>query len=213
MFKGKKKILLLCVIGILFLLAMGALFVKEKKSSEEKAAAKAAVEARLATWKSSGGEAFAEQYILGGVTVSDDMKAKYTQACNEMLELMKYEVVYVTKNQEGEYLVKVGYQSADIYQKFLGAIDAHAEKFLKDAKKEDYKVKKEKKIAAQIQENYLTEVCQLLKDACNAVSYSENVNTTMDFVVKADKNGEFQVDESQIGQFEVKILKIDEIQD
>ena len=213
MSKNKKVFLIFGIALVIVLLGVVALFITAKKAEEEQALAQAAVESRLATWQASGGEAFAEQYILGGVTVSDEMKAQYTEVCNEMLGLMKYEVEYVTKNREGEYLVVVDYQRTDIYQKFLEAIDVHAEKFLKDAKKEDYKVKKEQKIAAQIQENYLTEVCQLLKTACEEVTYSDDESKTMDFIVRVDENGEYQVEESQISQFEVKILKIDEIQD
>ncbi len=210
MFKNKKLMIALGGALIGMLIAIGIMFfVHVHKENALKAEAKACVEARLATWKANG-ESFAEQYILGGVTVSEEMRASYNDACEEMLSLMRYEVTKVTKEDE-LYRVTVQYQSADIYHKFLEAIEEHADQFLKDAKKEDYSVKKESKIAAQIQENYLTEVCQLLKDACAEVSYGEK--ETMDFEVSVDENGEFTVEETQISQFMVKILNIDEIQD
>lgn len=212
MIKNKK---LLIVLGSTLIVLLGItgilLFTHSREETAAKARAKAAVEARLATWRSSGGEAFAEQYILGGVTVTEEMRSTYQTACTEMLDLMKYEVTAIAKEDSGAYRVTVQYQSADIYQKFLEAIDNHADQFLKEAKQEEYKVKKEKKIAAQIQENYLTEVCQLLKDACANASYGEA--ESMDFIVQSDENGEFVVEDSQIGQFVVKILNIDEIQD
>lgn len=212
MIKNKKLLIALGSSLIVLLIVAGIfLYLHDQKETVAKAEAKAAVEARLATWRSGGGEAFAEQYILGGVDVSEEMRATYTEVCTEMLCLMKYEVSEVTQLEEGEYSVTVQYQSADIYQRFLEAIESHAEQFLKDAKKEEYSVKKEKKIAAQIQENYLAEVCQLLKDACKSPSYSDA--ETMDFEVTVNENGEFVIDESQISQFVVKILHIDEIQD
>ena len=201
---GSSFVALLLLAGIL-------LYLRTQNDAKANAEAKASVEARLATWRSGGGDAFAEQYILGGVEVSEEMRASYNEACTEMLSLMKYEVSEVVQLEKGKYSVAVQYQSADVYQKFLEAIESHADQFLKDAKKENYSVKKEKKIAAQIQENYLAEVCQLLKDACKSPSYSDV--ETMDFVVIVNENGEFVTEEGQISQFVVKILNIDEIQD
>ncbi len=159
----------------------------------------------------AGVEDFLDKNVLSGVEVDDATREKYKLLCKDIFKSMKYEAKQVKVLGRREMEVTVEYRQADIFPQFVKALNEQSDEFLADAAKAKYNKTNKKQIEAQIEKSFLNRSYKLLQEAHENVAYDKP--ETMIFKVKGDKNNRFSVEETQISEFIVKILMIDEIKD
>ncbi len=152
--------------------------------------------------------AFVENNVTTGVEMDEEVKEKYVVLCKEIFASMKYEVKEAEKINKKEYRVPVEYQTTDIFNKFTTSLAAESARLKDKANKGEYQGED---INLQMQNEFLTNSYELLKNAASEAEYSQP--ETMVFVVKADENNLFAMEEGQIIEFIMKIMGLDAIQD
>ena len=152
--------------------------------------------------------AFVENNVITGVEMDEEMKEKYVALCKEIFASMKYEVKEAQKISRKEYYVQVEYQTTDVFNKFIGSLATESVRLKEKANKGEYQGDD---INLQMQNEFLTNSYELLKSAASEAEYSEA--KTILFVVKADKNDLFAMEEGKIIEFIMKITGLDTIQD
>ncbi len=154
--------------------------------------------------------AFVENNVTSGIEMDAELKEKYVALCKEVFASMKYEVKEAEKISKKEYHVPVAYQTPDIFNKFIASLSTESARLADKADKGEYQGSVEE-INAQMQNEFLNNAYELLKTAVSEATYAEA--ETFDFVVKADENGLFAMEDGQLNDFIVKIMGLDEIQD
>ncbi len=156
-----------------------------------------------------GIENFLDKNVLSGVEADEEIRKKYKDLCKDIFKTMKYQVEQVKVVERREMEVTVSYQQADVFPQFVKALEEEADTFLEEAAKVKYKNTKKKQIEKQIEESFLNHSYELLEKAYKNVTYDKP--EIMNFKVSGDKNNVFSIEETQISEFVVKILMIDEI--
>lgn len=157
-----------------------------------------------------GIDKFVAGNITGGVPMEEEMTKEYTALCKEIFGAMKYNVSEAEKINRKEYDVKVEFQPADVFPKFMEAVGGISGKLKEKTELGEYKGTKEE-IDAQMKKEFLDESYKALKAACENMQYGEK--QTIVFKVKSDEGSVFSVEENDVSALITKILRLDEIQD
>lgn len=153
---------------------------------------------------------FVENNLIHGVEMDDELKAKYISVCKEIFAKMKYEVGEAEKISREEYKVPVTFNSSDAFMKYIAFVEDVTKGLQDKVEKGEYKGK-EDEINAQLRKEFLEGSYDALVKACEEQEYSES--ETMIFTVKKGENGLFGLNEAEITDFLMKIMRLDEIQD
>lgn len=155
-------------------------------------------------------EIFVDNNIIGGMNVSELMRADFIAVCDQMFAIMRYEVLEAEKIDRKNYEVTVEIAPVDIFPRFVKAVKEDSEEIMQKAKNGEYKGTEEE-IAAQMNNEFIRHSNELLKTYTEEASYGEKVKVKVG--AKADKKKEFSIVSEDLDQLIIKILRLDEIQD
>ncbi len=150
-----------------------------------------------------GVRSFAENNIISGTEMDEELKEKYVALCKKVFESMKYTVKEAEKINTKEYHVTVEYQAADVFQKFTEAVPEESARILEKVNKGEYKGTEEE-INQQMKKEFLENCYTLLEKSFEEVQYGEKMTEV--FVVKKNEERLFEIDDEQMKGFVKKIM-------
>lgn len=153
---------------------------------------------------------FAENNIINGIELEDELKQQYIDLCKKIFKSMKYDVKANEKINRKEYKVTVEYQDSDVFLKFMDAIVLESDRIMDKVDKGEYKGTLEE-INAQMEKEFLENCYNLLEQAYQEAEYGEKM--TEIFTIKKNEEGIFQIDDVQMNEFVKKIMGFDTNQD
>ena len=157
-----------------------------------------------------GVTAFVKNNIISGVEVDAEAEAKFIELGKKIFGSMKYETVSVEKISKDEYDVKVSYQPADVFLKYIEYINLESQKITDKVEAGEYKGTVDE-INAQMENEFIASAYTLLEQAYTDMEFGEA--SEMEFVVKVGAEELYQVREDELQELMVKIMRLDEIQD
>lgn len=157
-----------------------------------------------------GVTAFVKNNIISGVEIDAEAEAKFIELGKNIFGSMKYEIVGVEKNSKDEYDVKVSYQPADVFLKYIEYIATESQKITDKVEAGEYKGTVDE-INAQMESEFLASAYTLLEQAYTNMEFGEVAE--MEFIVKVGATELYQVREDELQKLMVKIMRLDEIQD
>ncbi len=157
-----------------------------------------------------GVAAFVKSNVLSGVEVDEETEKKFVELGEKIFGAMKFDVETEEKISREEYKVTVSYETSDIFLKYVDLIAIEQQRISDKVQKGEYKGTAEE-INKQMQDEFLENAYLLLEEAYNTMEYSEKESTV--FRVFVGGNDMFQMDDAEIKEFIVKIMRLDEIQD
>lgn len=169
-----------------------------------------ATEATLRAQYEEGIRSFVTNSILSGVEATDEIEEKYVATCKKVFADMKFEVGNAEKISKNEYHVSVTYQPSDVFVKYMASIEGERTRLKTKAENGEYRGTLEE-IYAKMGEELLNNSHTYFEEAYETMEFAEG--KTMVFKVKKGESGLFEIEETQITAFLVKILGLDEIQD
>ena len=154
---------------------------------------------------------FVEANVLSGIEVDEELKQKYVDVCKKIFKDMKYEVGEEKQADGGAYVVPVTYRPSDVFSKFHAAIQQERQTLYTKVENGEYQGETQEEINGQMQTEFLNNACALFEQAHETMEFGEE--ETMDFTVKKGEKGLYQLNAEEIGQFLMKIMRLDENQD
>lgn len=169
-----------------------------------------ATEETLYAQYEAGVESFVKKTILQGAEVDAELEEKYVDLCKKIFAKMKYSVQEAEKVSDHEFSVPVTYQPSNVLQVFVASAADEIDRIKAKNDKIEYRGTLEE-IEAKMNEEYLTNCCTLLEEACDNMEYGKEQSTV--FKIVKGEDGLYKLEESAITQFLVKILGLDAKQD
>ena len=157
-----------------------------------------------------GVTAFVKNNIISGVEVDAEAEAKFIELGKNIFGSMKYEIVGVEKISRDEYDVKVSYQPADVFLKYIEYVALESQKITDKVEAGEYKGTVDE-INAQMEAEFLAAAYTLLEQAYTNMEFGEAQE--MEFIVKVGATELYQIREDELQKLMVKIMRLDEIQD
>ena len=171
---------------------------------------KGATEEELMKQYEDGVTSFVKNNIINGVEVDAEREAQFIELGKKIFASMKYEVTGVEKISNEEYVVKVNYEASDVFLKYIQYIAEESGRITAKVEDGEYKGTVDE-INAQMKADFINSAYTLLEQANTDMTYSEVQET--EFVVKAGTEDLYQVNETELHNLMVKIMRLDEIQD
>lgn len=153
---------------------------------------------------------FVQNNITNEFEVSEQQQAQFENLCKKIFAVMKYQVKEAEKTGKKEYEVAISIQPSDVFSEFQKALVKDAERMAKAIEAGQYKGTEEQ-VSKQILDDIAYNSYDLLTIAYLDMEYEEE--ETVVVTVKADEKNEYYVEEEEIDNVIIKILKLDEIQD
>ncbi|HBA64085.1 MAG TPA: hypothetical protein DCZ20_09545 [Lachnospiraceae bacterium] len=153
---------------------------------------------------------FVDNNIISGMDVSDAMRADYIEVCRRIFRSMRYNVQSAEKVSKTEYKVSVEISPADVFSRFVEGVKQDSEEILQKARNGEYSGTEEE-ISAQMQSEFLWHSYELLSTYSEEITYGDK--TTVTLRVTAGEDKQFSIDEEELEELKIKILRLDEIQD
>lgn len=147
--------------------------------------------------------------LTDGLDVSEGMQIKFNALCEEIFRSMRYHAESSEKVSGKEYKVVVEYEPSDVFVKWAEYLSENAIDINERAESGEYQGT-EDEMLEQILLDISAESCELLDTARMDASYGEEEEMT--FTVKKGKDGDFSLDDEEIGDFVTKIMRLDAIQ-
>ena len=169
-----------------------------------------ATEEELMKQYEDGVTSFVKNNIINGVEVDAEKEAQFIELGKKIFASMKYEVTGVEKISNEEYVVKVNYEASDVFLKYIQYIAEESGRITAKVEDGEYKGTVDE-INAQMEADFINSAYTLLEQANTEMTYSEVQET--EFVVKAGAEDLYQVNETELHNLMVKIMRLDEIQD
>lgn len=162
----------------------------------------------------AGIASFAENSILQGIQIEEEMKAEYkdkfTAVCKKIFASMKYEVLEATEKEDGDgFDVTVSYQPSNVFTNFIVKIAEESQRLYEKADNGEYRGLWEE-IKSQMEEELIQNTYTLLEECNKNMEYGEQ--ETYVFEIIKDEEGMYDLDEAQVVEFITKILDLDENQ-
>lgn len=123
---------------------------------------------------------------------------------------MRYNVQSAEKVSKTEYKVSVEISPADVFSRFVEGVKQDSEEILQKARNGEYSGTEEE-ISAQMQSEFLWHSYELLSTYSEEITYGDK--TTVTLRVTAGEDKQFSIDEEELEELKIKILRLDEIQD
>lgn len=155
-------------------------------------------------------QAFVKANVLSGTEADEATEKLYVEQCKKMFASLKYEVTKSKEVGEGKYQVTVEYQPSDFFLKFIEAANAETGNILAKYERSEYRGT-EAEINAQMKKEFLENALVRFEETCKIMEHGEK--QTMIFNLTRSKDGVYKVNDGEIAEFTVKILRLDEIQD
>lgn len=165
-----------------------------------------ATEEALYAQYEAGIESFVKNTLLNGAELDSELEAQYIDLCKEIFAKMKYSVQEAEKVSDGEFDVPVKYQSSNVLQLFIASATNEVQRIEEKKEKGEYRGTFEE-IEAQMKAECLSNWCTMLEEAYNNMEFGEE--QTVVFKVVKSEEGLYELEESAVTEFLVKILSLD----
>ena len=169
-----------------------------------------ATEEALYTQYEAGISSFVKNSLTSGTELTTELEKRYTELCKKVFASMKYEVQEAEKISDEEFQVPVKYQPSDILQKFIVSVTAEAQRLNEKVENGEYRGTLEE-INTQMKEEFMNNSCDLFEEAYNSMEFGEEQTIVLK-VVKGEDDL-YELEESAITEFLVKILSLDAKED
>lgn len=169
-----------------------------------------ATEEALYAQYESGIESFAKNTLLDGAELDSELEAQYIDLCKKIFAKMEYSVQEAEKIKDGEFDVPVKYQPSNVLQLFVTSATSEVARIEEKKEKGEYRGTFEE-IEAQMKAECLTNWCTMLEEACNSMEFGEEQTIVLK-VIKGEDDL-YELEESAITEFLVKILSLDAKED
>ncbi len=158
----------------------------------------------------AGISSFVKNNIISGIEVDTKTEEKFITLGKEIFKAMKFEVLEQESISDEEYQVAVSYQSSDVFLKYVDYIQQESEYINEKVEDGVYKGTVEE-INEQIQKEFITSAYALLEKAYEDMEYDDAEETK--FNVTANSAKLYKLNEEELHDFMLKIMKLDQIQD
>lgn len=152
---------------------------------------------------------FVDNNIISGMQVTDVMRQDYIEVCRTIFTSMRYRVDSAKKISKTEYEVTVEISPADVFVRFVEGVKEDSEEIMQKAKNGEYSGTEEE-ISAKMQSEFLRHSFELLSTYSQEITYGDKEKAVLK--VKAGEDKQFSVDEEELENLKIKILRLDEIQ-
>lgn len=152
---------------------------------------------------------FVDNNIISGMQVTDIMRQDYIEVCRTIFTSMRYRVDSAKKISKTEYEVTVEISPADVFVRFVEGVKEDSEEIMQKAKNGEYSGTEEE-ISAKMQSEFLRHSFELLSTYSQDITYGDKQKIVLN--VKAGEDKQFSVDEEELENLKIKILRLDEIQ-
>lgn len=169
-----------------------------------------ATEEALYTQYEAGITSFVKNSLTSGTELTTELEKRYTELCKKVFASMKYEVQEAEKISDEEFQVPVKYQPSDILQKFIASVTAESQRLNEKVENGEYRGTLEE-INTQMKEEFMNNSCDLFEEAYNSMEFGEEQTIVLK-VIKGE-NDLYELEESAITEFLVKILSLDAKED
>ena len=158
----------------------------------------------------TGIKSFVRNSILNGVEVDEELEQKYVDLCKKIFAEMEYSVQKAEEINDNEFHVPVKYKPSNVLQLFITSATTEAQRIEQKKEKGEYRAAYEE-IEAQMQEELLNNWYIMLEEAYENMECGEEQTVVMKVLKSED--GLYELEESAISNFLVKILSLDVKQD
>ena len=158
----------------------------------------------------TGIKSFVRNSILNGVEVDEELEQKYVDLCKKIFAEMEYSVQKAEEINDNEFHVPVKYKPSNVLQLFITSATTEAQRIEQKKEKGEYRGAYEE-IEAQMQEELLNNWYIMLEEAYENMECGEEQTVVMKVLKSED--GLYELEESAISNFLVKILSLDVKQD
>lgn len=153
---------------------------------------------------------FVSGYITSGLNLGEMRTEQFAELTSTMFTTMRYDVGEAKKTGKQEYEVPVVIQPNDTFVKYQQFLQEDSEKITENIKNKKYKGSEEE-IQNQVVREIAGNAYDLLEKAYEESSYGDK--ETVIVKVKAEKGEDYAIDEEDMDNLIVKILRLDEIGD
>ena len=153
---------------------------------------------------------FVENNITSELEMSETEQAQFHNLCEKIFSVMKYHVESAEKTGRKEYEVSVTIQPSDVFVKFREALVKDSERMAAAIEAGEY-TGTDEEISQKILADIIYNAYDLLSISYLDMEYGKE--QTVIIKVKADSGNEYAIDEEDVDNLIIKILRLDEIQD
>lgn len=156
---------------------------------------------------------FIDTFVANNITSQMDMGDLKTEQFGELVSkifaVMRYSVKEAEKTGRKEYEVPVEIQASDVFIRFQQLLTEDSVKMAQDVKAGVYQGTDDE-VTQQILKDIADHAYELLDAAAAEMKYADA--QTVIVKVKANKKNEYYIDEDDMNNLVIKILRLDEIQ-
>lgn len=153
---------------------------------------------------------FVDGYLTDGMELTDEQSEKFSEVMSNIFASMRYDTGEAEKTGEKEYEVPVVIQPTDTFIRYQQLLTEDSIRISNKLKNDDYEGGGEE-IQSAVLDEIATNAAELLETAYEGSEYGEE--QTVILRVKADKDDVYSIDEEDMDNLIVKILRLDEIGD
>lgn len=151
---------------------------------------------------------FVAGYITNGMTLTEAQEEEFSELVSTIFTSMRYEVGEAKKVEKGEYEVPVIIRSSDMFLRYRDLLTEDSVKMSNKVQKGEYGEDGEAAME-QMMAEIAANAYNLLETAYEDSEYGEE--QTVILRVSADKNEIYSIDEEDMDNLIIKILRLDEI--
>lgn len=152
---------------------------------------------------------FAEQNITNEIEMNETQKARFLALCEKIFEVMKYNVLEAKETGDRCYEVPVEINPSDIFVRFQEALYKDSEKIAEKINAGGYQGTNEE-ISRQVLNDIVNHSYELLDVSYTEMEYGEAETVILE--VEAGEEKEYSINEEDMQNLMLKILRLDEIQ-
>ena len=158
-------------------------------------------------------QAFIEHFVEGNITneidVGEIKTSQFAELISKIFATMRYEVGEAEKIGGKEYEVPVKIQPSDVFVSFYQALTEDSLIMAEKVREGEYEGTEEE-ISRQLLNDIVNHAYELLDVAYMDTQYGKSETVTLR--VTAEKKKEYVIDDEDMNQLIIKILRLDEIQ-
>lgn len=154
-------------------------------------------------------DTFVANNITNEIDMTERKTAEFTELIKKVFSTMRYKVGEADKTGKKEFEVPVEIQPSDVFTRFQQALTEDSLKIAGKVREGGYEGTDEE-VTQQILNDIVNHAYELLDVSYENSKYGDS--QTVILKVKADKDNEYSIDEDDMNNLIVKILRLDEIQ-
>ncbi len=153
---------------------------------------------------------FVENNITNEISMNELKEARFFDLCEKIFATMRYDAKDAEKTGKKQYEVPVEISPSDVFIRFQEALVTDSEEIAADVQAGKY-TGTEEEIAQQVLNDIVNRAYELLDVAYLDMEFGRE--QTVILTVEANEENEYSINQDDMDNLIVKILRLDEIQD